>query len=66
MPFTTQVESVLSEVYAFASNNGLRVIEDAAHAFGTTYGGKLVGAFGDISCFSFDGIKNSTQVRVAA
>ena len=51
----------LSEVYAFASNNGLRVIEDAAHAFGTTYGGKLVGAFGDISCFSFDGIKNITS-----
>ncbi len=50
----------LDEIYDFANLYGLRVIEDAAHAFGTTYGGKRVGSFGDISCFSFDGIKNIT------
>lgn len=50
----------LEEVYAFARANGLRVIEDAAHAFGGTRGGAKVGAEGDIVCFSFDGIKNIT------
>ena len=52
---------VLSEVYSFAKNHGLRVIEDAAHAFGSEYKGQKVGSFGDIACFSFDGIKNITS-----
>ncbi len=51
----------LDGIYAFAANHGLRVIEDAAHAFGTEYQGKIVGGFGDIACFSFDGIKNITS-----
>jgi dTDP-4-amino-4,6-dideoxygalactose transaminase len=48
-------------IYAFARRRGLRVIEDAAHAFGTTVQGRRVGGFGDIACFSFDGIKNITS-----
>lgn len=36
---------------------GLRIVEDAAHAFGSTYQGKRIGSFGDITCFSFDSIK---------
>ena len=51
----------LDEIYEFANKHGLRVIEDAAHAFGTIYQGKRVGGFGDIACFSFDGIKNITS-----
>jgi dTDP-4-amino-4,6-dideoxygalactose transaminase len=51
----------LYEVYLFAEKHGLRVIEDAAHAFGTKYNGEKVGSFGDIACFSFDGIKNITS-----
>jgi dTDP-4-amino-4,6-dideoxygalactose transaminase len=51
----------LDEIYAFARKHGLRVIEDAAHAFGTTHQGKRIGGFGDIACFSFDGIKNITS-----
>lgn len=51
----------LDEVYDFAHKYGLRVIEDAAHAFGSKYRGKLVGSSGDIACFSFDGIKNITS-----
>jgi dTDP-4-amino-4,6-dideoxygalactose transaminase len=51
----------LDEIYAFAKKYGLRVIEDSAHAFGSEYQGKRVGSFGDISCFSFDGIKNITS-----
>ncbi len=51
----------LQEVYTFARKNNLRVVEDAAHAFGTLYHGERVGSFGDIACFSFDGIKNITS-----
>jgi dTDP-4-amino-4,6-dideoxygalactose transaminase len=50
----------LDAVYAFADRHGLRVIEDAAHAFGSSHRGRLIGSFGDIVCFSFDGIKNIT------
>ena len=52
----------LDSIYEFAKKHGLRVIEDAAHAFGSTYGGKLIGSFGDIVCFSFDPIKNITSI----
>jgi dTDP-4-amino-4,6-dideoxygalactose transaminase len=51
----------LNDVYAFAHRHGLRVVEDAAHAFGTRHMGKRVGGFGDVACFSFDGIKNITS-----
>jgi dTDP-4-amino-4,6-dideoxygalactose transaminase len=51
----------LNAVYKFAQENSLRVIEDAAHAFGCTYQGKKIGSFGDVICFSFDGIKNITS-----
>ena len=36
------------------------IIEDAAHAFGSSYKGKRIGSFGDATCFSFDPIKNLT------
>ena len=39
---------------------GIAIIEDAAHAFGSTYKGKRIGSFGDATCFSFDPIKNLT------
>lgn len=51
----------LEGVYRFAQRYGLRVIEDAAHAFGCLHQGKLIGSFGDVVCFSFDGIKNITS-----
>ncbi|MBI3580782.1 MAG: DegT/DnrJ/EryC1/StrS family aminotransferase [Nitrospinae bacterium] len=51
----------LDAVHAFAKRRGLRVIEDAAHAFGGDYKGKKIGSFGDVACFSFDGIKNITS-----
>jgi dTDP-4-amino-4,6-dideoxygalactose transaminase len=50
----------IEKVYELASKYNLRVVEDAAHAFGTTHNNTNVGAFGDIVCFSFDGIKNIT------
>lgn len=51
----------LRGIYDFATRHGLRVIEDAAHAFGTTHNDQKVGGFGDVACFSFDGIKNITS-----
>lgn len=51
----------LDGIYAFAKKKGIRVIEDAAHAFGSCYKGRRIGSFGDIVCFSFDGIKNITS-----
>jgi perosamine synthetase len=36
-----------------AERYGLYIIEDAAEAHGATYGGRVVGGFGDLSCFSF-------------
>jgi dTDP-4-amino-4,6-dideoxygalactose transaminase len=50
----------LDAVYDLARQHGLRVIEDAAHAFGGFWKGRRVGATGDLVCFSFDGIKNIT------
>ena len=40
--------------------HNLRIIEDAAHAFGSTYKGARIGSFGDITCFSFGSQKNIT------
>lgn len=51
----------LDAVYAFAQARQLRIVEDAAHAFGCLYKGKKLGSFGDVACFSFDGIKNITS-----
>lgn len=36
------------------------IIEDAAHAFGSSCKGKKIGSFGDATCLSFDPIKNLT------
>jgi dTDP-4-amino-4,6-dideoxygalactose transaminase len=51
----------LDAIHAFGRRHGLRVVEDAAHAFGCEYKGRKVGTLGDVACFSFDGIKNITS-----
>ncbi len=40
-----------------AEKYGLKVLYDAAHAFGETYKGVGIGNFGDVSCFSFHATK---------
>jgi dTDP-4-amino-4,6-dideoxygalactose transaminase len=40
-----------------ADRNGLKVIYDAAHAFGTTLDGAGIGTFGDVTMFSFHATK---------
>ncbi|SDW85612.1 dTDP-4-amino-4,6-dideoxygalactose transaminase [Hydrobacter penzbergensis] len=51
----------LEKIYRLAAKYKLRVIEDAAHCFGCSYQSSKIGSFGDIICFSFDGIKNITS-----
>lgn len=40
-----------------ARRHGLKVVYDAAHAFGVTYKGRGIGSLGDVSCFSFHATK---------
>lgn len=47
----------VEEIQKIADRYGLKVIYDAAHAFGVTYKGKGIGSFGDVSCFSFHATK---------
>jgi dTDP-4-amino-4,6-dideoxygalactose transaminase len=53
--------AMIDEYQEFARKHHLRLVEDAAHAFGCTHKGKKVGSTGDVVCFSFDGIKNITS-----
>lgn len=43
-----------------AQRHGLVVIEDAAHAIGTRYRGRMIGSFGNLTSFSFYPNKNMT------
>ena len=56
----------MDAVQAFASRHQLRVIEDAAHAIGTRYHGRLIGSFGDLTVFSFHPNKNMTSIEGGA
>ena len=47
----------VEEIQRIADKYGLKVIYDAAHAFGITYKGIAIGNFGDASVFSFHATK---------
>lgn len=47
----------VEEIDRIAKKYGIKVIYDAAHAFGETYKGQGIGNFGDVSCFSFHATK---------
>jgi dTDP-4-amino-4,6-dideoxygalactose transaminase len=48
----------MDAITEIANKNGLKVIEDAAHAPGAEYKGRKLGIIGDIGCFSFFANKN--------
>ncbi|MBT3603954.1 MAG: DegT/DnrJ/EryC1/StrS family aminotransferase [Candidatus Latescibacteria bacterium] len=48
----------MDAIGAIAQKHGLPVVEDAAHAVGARYKGKMIGGISHISCFSFDARKN--------
>lgn len=47
----------VGKIQAIADQHGLKVIYDAAHAFGVEINGRGIGTFGDISMFSFHATK---------
>jgi len=52
----------LDELNAIAAEHGIKLIEDACHAFSSTYRGKPIGSHSDFACFSFQAIKEMTTV----
>jgi dTDP-4-amino-4,6-dideoxygalactose transaminase len=56
----------MDRLYAIARQHKLRVIEDAAQAFGSEWNGKRIGAIGDIVSFSFQANKNLTSIEGGA
>ncbi|KAF1029322.1 MAG: UDP-4-amino-4-deoxy-L-arabinose--oxoglutarate aminotransferase [Burkholderia plantarii] len=56
----------MDRLYAIARAHKLRVIEDAAQAFGSSWNGKRIGALGDIVSFSFHVNKNLTSIEGGA
>ena len=50
----------MDEIRALAAEHGLAVIEDAAHAAGSSYKGVRVGNLGEATAFSFYATKNLT------
>ena len=47
----------VEEIERIANKYGLKVIYDAAHAFGVKYNGRGIGSYGDVSCYSFHATK---------
>ena len=50
----------MDEINAIAEQHGLVVLEDAAHALGATYKGRVVGSLSRLTAFSFQAIKHLT------
>ncbi len=48
----------MDAINEIAENNGLYVIEDAAHAIGAEYKGRKIGTIGNMTVFSFHASKN--------
>jgi dTDP-4-amino-4,6-dideoxygalactose transaminase len=56
----------LDRLYDIARRHNLRVIEDAAHAIGSSSHGNRIGSVGDLVCFSFHPNKNMTTIEGGA
>jgi perosamine synthetase len=50
----------MDELLKLGREHGIPVVEDAAHAFGSAYKGRMIGTLGDLTCFSFDPVKSLT------
>lgn len=50
----------MDAILGIARAKGIRVLEDAAHAIGSRYRGRMVGTIGDATAFSFYATKNMT------
>lgn len=52
----------MDPIMEIANANDITVIEDAAHAFGGQYKGKMIGTIGHFGAFSFHEVKNITSL----
>lgn len=52
----------MNEINKISKEFDIPVIEDAAHAFGSKYNGKIVGSNSRFTCYSFQAIKQLTTV----
>lgn len=50
----------MDEILAISKTHNIKILEDAAHAFPARRNGKMVGSFGDVTCFSFYANKTIT------
>lgn len=53
----------MGHLYKLAKEHGLRVIEDAAQAFGSQWQGQKIGSIGDLVSFSFQANKNLSTIE---
>lgn len=56
----------LDRLARLRDKHGLQVIEDAAHAIGAEWGGRRIGAHGNLTAFSFYPTKNITTIEGGA
>ena len=56
----------MEPILDLARARGLKVLEDAAHALGARYRGRMVGTLGDATAFSFYATKNITTAEGGA
>ena len=56
----------VEEIDRIAKKYGLKVLYDAAHTFGVKYKGRGIGAYGDVSCFSFHATKVFNSIEGGA
>ena len=56
----------LAKIHEIAKRHNLLVIEDAAHALGSSIDGKKIGSFSDMTIFSFHAIKPITTTEGGA
>lgn len=56
------IPAPIAAIRAVASAHGIPVIEDAAHALGARYGGRLIGCHSEFVMFSLQAIKHMTTV----
>jgi dTDP-4-amino-4,6-dideoxygalactose transaminase len=52
----------MDPIMRLARQHGITVIEDAAHAFGAQYKGRMIGTIGHFGAFSFHEVKNVTSL----
>ncbi len=52
----------MAAIMKLARRHNITVFEDAAHAFGASYQGRMCGSIGDFGAFSFHEVKNVTSL----